>query len=106
MACAEFMCRVIFDESGYFVQTETIVSDDVQVPDGLAYDWVHKNLYWTDTGSDKIEVLSLKSSRWRKTLIDTELDEPRAIIVDPREKHRFDIKSLFYFSVKRLKINK
>lgn len=85
---SENISRVIYDDRGSLVQMETIVSDDVRIPDGLAYDWIHKNLYWTDTGNDRIDVLSLKSSRWRRTLISTDLDEPRAIIVDPREKHR------------------
>lgn len=70
------------------IRKEAIVSEDVRIPDGLAYDWVHKNLYWTDTGNDRIEVLNLGDNRYRKTLINVDLDEPRAIIVDPREKHR------------------
>lgn len=72
---------------------EVLVSNDVHTPDGLAYDWIHQNLYWTDAGRDCIEVLGLYSSAvnknvWRKTLINTGLDEPRAIVVDPRHKNR------------------
>jgi len=60
-----------------------IVVDDLTTPDGIAVDWLHKLLYWTDTGRNTIEVVHL-SSRHRSTLFNTDLDEPRAIMVDPR----------------------
>ena len=65
---------------------ESVVHDSINTPDGLAVDWIHKNLYWTDTGSDCIEVMSLRRNH-RRTLIQEDLDEPRAIVVDPREGH-------------------
>ena len=76
--------------NGVPAEREVLVSDDLHTPDGLAFDWIHRNLYWTDAGNDRIEVLSLSKSgaAWRRTLIDQDLDEPRAIVVDPREKHR------------------
>ncbi|XP_019626211.1 PREDICTED: uncharacterized protein LOC109471363 [Branchiostoma belcheri] len=52
------------------------------VPDGIAVDVISRNLYWTDTGIDKIIVSRLDGS-FRKNLITTGLDEPRAIVVDP-----------------------
>lgn len=55
-------------------------------PDGLAVDWVAKNLYWCDKGLDTIEVSRL-DGRYRKVLIKKELQEPRAIVVDPFDKH-------------------
>ena len=62
--------------------TETVVSGDVSTPDGLAVDWVHGHLYWTDTGLDNIEVATLDGSM-RRILIDDDLDEPRAIALHP-----------------------
>lgn len=32
---------------------------EVEHPDGVAVDWVARNLYWTDTGTDRIEVARL-----------------------------------------------
>jgi len=32
---------------------------EVEHPDGVAVDWVAHNLYWTDTGTDRIEVARL-----------------------------------------------
>ena len=55
---------------------------DVRHPDGLAVDWVARNLYWTDTGTDRIEITRLNGSS-RKALIYKDLDEPRAITLYP-----------------------
>jgi len=67
---------------------EVLVESEINTPDGLAVDWVHGNLYWTDTGKNSIEVLSLANPAWRTRLISEDLDEPRAIVVDPREDRR------------------
>jgi low density lipoprotein receptor-related protein 5/6 len=51
-------------------------------PDGIAIDWVARNLYWTDTGTDRIEVARLNGSS-RRVLINEDLVEPRAIAIAP-----------------------
>lgn len=48
----------------------------------LAVDWIAKNLYWCDKGSDTIEVSKL-DGKYRKILISKDLEEPRAITLDP-----------------------
>ncbi|KAG7242334.1 hypothetical protein INR49_024010 [Caranx melampygus] len=58
--------------------------DSLHSPEGLAVDWVHKNIYWTDSGNKSISVAT-GDGRKRKVLIDTELSEPRAIAVDPHQ---------------------
>lgn len=97
------MLRAVLDVNGVVLLRRELVKFDVILPDGLAYDWVHQNLYWTDTGIDRIEVLSLRNVQWvhydtfsheilyRRTLVSSDLDEPRAIVVDPRPKHRFNV---------------
>ncbi len=55
----------------------------LQNPDGLAVDWVGRNLYWCDKGSDTIEVSNLDGEH-RRILIREGLLEPRALAVDPQ----------------------
>jgi len=61
---------------------EVVVDSEIDRPDGVAVDWVARNIYWTDTGTDHIEVARLNGS-YRKVLISEALLEPRAIVVDP-----------------------
>uniref|UniRef100_A0A3P9JW44 EGF-like domain-containing protein n=1 Tax=Oryzias latipes TaxID=8090 RepID=A0A3P9JW44_ORYLA len=51
-------------------------------PEGIAVDWVGGHIYWTDSGTNRIEVAKL-DGRYRKWLIYTELDQPAAIVVNP-----------------------
>ncbi|MGH0144914.1 UNVERIFIED_CONTAM: hypothetical protein FKN15_019347 [Acipenser sinensis] len=44
--------RSLIDGTG----AETLLTTEVNHPDGIAVDWVARNLYWTDTGTDRIEV--------------------------------------------------
>ncbi|KAF4026407.1 hypothetical protein G4228_018431 [Cervus hanglu yarkandensis] len=52
-------------------------------PDGLAVDWVGRHIYWSDARRQRIEVAEL-DGRYRKWLISTELDQPAAIVVNPK----------------------
>ena len=62
-----------------------VVVDDTSTADGIAFDWIHKILYWTDTGRNTIELITTTNGPYRKTLLKFGLDEPRAIAVDPRD---------------------
>ena len=61
---------------------QEVITSQVDHPDGLAVDWLGRNLYWTDTGTDRIEVAKLDGTS-RKVLISRYLDEPRDINLDP-----------------------
>jgi low density lipoprotein receptor-related protein 5/6 len=67
-----------------YVEEQTVVQAEVKFPDGIAVDWIGRNLYWCDSGTDRIEVSHLNGSS-RRVLISENLDEPRAIVVDPGE---------------------
>ena len=72
-----------FSKKARIPTVREVVSTGLGIPDGMALDWIHNNLYWTDTGTDKIEVINLNTNR-RKTLLDSELDQPRDIVLDLR----------------------
>ncbi|XP_055899580.1 low-density lipoprotein receptor-related protein 4-like isoform X3 [Biomphalaria glabrata] len=63
---------------------ENIVLKELATTDGLAVDWIARNLYWTDSGHDVIEVSRLDGSS-RKTIIQQGLFEPRAIALFPKK---------------------
>ena len=58
-----------------------VVENDVDHPDGLAVDWIVGNIFWTDSGTDRIEIVRLDGSN-RRVIISEDLDEPRSIVVD------------------------
>lgn len=50
----------------------------------MALDWIHNLLFWTDSGTRRVEVASLDGSL-RAVLAASDLDKPRAIAVHPGE---------------------
>lgn len=44
-----------------------VISNEIYHPDGVAVDWAARNIYWTDTGTDWIEVARL-SGKHRKVI--------------------------------------
>ena len=53
-------------------------------PEGLAVDWLNRNVYWTDMGKNRIDVAKLNGS-YRRTIIWDNIEAPRAIIVQPNK---------------------
>ena len=50
--------------------------------DGMAVDWIYNHIYWIDATHKHVKMADLDGSL-RKTLIDTDLVLPRAIVVHP-----------------------
>lgn len=59
-----------------------IIQFGLDSPKSLALDWVAHNIYWSDTGKNRIEVARLDGSS-RKALVWRGLNEPRALALDP-----------------------
>ena len=81
-AAGSSLRKVCGVDSGPTGQPVTLAS--LQNPDGLAVDWVGRNLFWCDKGSDTIEVTNL-SGEFRRVVVSSGLQEPRALAVDPGE---------------------
>lgn len=53
-------------------------------PEGIAIDYVSRNIFFTDSKLDTLEVSRLDGS-FRKTLFNTDMVNPRAIVLDPSQ---------------------
>ncbi|XP_057402196.1 low-density lipoprotein receptor-related protein 8 isoform X15 [Balaenoptera acutorostrata] len=70
------------DKASDPTEQEVLIDEQLHSPEGLAVDWVHKHIYWTDSGNKTISVATVDGGR-RCTLFSHDLSEPRAIAVDP-----------------------
>uniref|UniRef100_UPI00398F2778 uncharacterized protein nid2a isoform X2 n=1 Tax=Pristiophorus japonicus TaxID=55135 RepID=UPI00398F2778 len=62
-------------------EPEIIINSGLTSPEGLTIDYLRRNIFWTDSGSDKIEIAKVDGSQ-RRVLVDTDLVNPRAVVVD------------------------
>ena len=62
--------------------SQKLVADGLGVVDGLAVDWASDLLYYTDTSHDIIGVVHTSGAP-RKAIIESGLDQPRDIALDP-----------------------
>ncbi|XP_068628058.1 low-density lipoprotein receptor-related protein 4 [Battus philenor] len=59
-----------------------VIKWGIEIPGGVAVDWIHDLLFWTDSGTRRVEVATLDGSK-RAVLAASDLDKPRAIVVHP-----------------------
>ena len=64
-------------------------STSMEFPEGIAVDWVARNVYWTDSGKKTVEVARLNDGRsksrpiTRVVLFDEQIQNPRGIAAHP-----------------------
>ncbi|XP_078461493.1 very low-density lipoprotein receptor-like [Lampetra planeri] len=72
----------LMDEAHDSTRHTSVLGEAPVFVEGIAIDWVHGNLYWTDSKAKTVAVAKPDGSR-RRTLFGQGLSEPRAIAVDP-----------------------
>nr|XP_012637337.1 low-density lipoprotein receptor-related protein 2 [Microcebus murinus] len=60
---------------------ETLVANRVENVESLAFDWISRNLYWTDSHFKTVSVMKL-GDKWRRTIV-RYLNNPRSIVIHP-----------------------
>nr|CAB3264326.1 nidogen-2-like [Phallusia mammillata] len=61
---------------------KTVIKTGIRGPEGIAVDYVSGNIYWTDTGLNKIKVARADGSS-PMVLVSSGISDPRGIAVDP-----------------------
>lgn len=64
------------------MEPQEIINTGLDLVEGLAYDWVGKNLYWLDSKLNTIEVSSENGSN-RLVLVRENITQPRGMCLDP-----------------------
>lgn len=77
-----FLLSAHMDKASIPDEQVVLIGEQLHSPEGLAVDWVHKHIYWTDSGNKTVSVATTDGRR-RCTLFNRDLSEPRAIAVDP-----------------------
>lgn len=74
---------------------EPVIEFGLDYPEGMAVDWMGRNLYWADTGTNRIEVARL-DGQYRQVLVCKDLDNPRSLALDPANGYISPTSKLFW----------
>ncbi|XP_075155675.1 low-density lipoprotein receptor-related protein megalin [Haematobia irritans] len=69
-------------------EPQEIITTGLDLVEGLAYDWIAKNLYWLDSKLNTIEVSAENGSN-RLVLVRENITQPRGMCIDPSPGARF-----------------
>lgn len=71
----------------------------LQSPEGIAIDWISRNLYYIDSIKNELGVLSL-DGKYQKVLLTEGLVNPRAMVIDIDNRFIFFLKKIIFFQFK------
>lgn len=79
----KYICREHEDQGPInSLKFSDVIRWGLETPGGVAVDWIHDLLFWTDSGTRRVEVATLDGSQ-RAVLAASDVDKPRAIAVHP-----------------------
>lgn len=81
--------KKIYSATRNGTDVEVFVGQGLDITEGIAVDWVGRNLYWVDSSLNTIEVGSLVKKGARAVLIHENIDQPRGLALDPRKSLMF-----------------
>lgn len=64
---------------------ETVLNQEINNCQGLAIDWMARNLYWADEGLSRIYVARLSNVTQRKILVHGVFFHPRSLVLNPQK---------------------
>lgn len=73
------LAPLYYSKTAYVMQVAQIINRGIN-PEGIAYDWTQKKIYWTDSSNNSIYAMNLDSS---DLVMIARVERPRAIVVDP-----------------------
>ena len=67
---------------------QVLLGSGIDLVEGLAYDWIAKNIYWLDSRLNTIEVAKANGTH-RMILVNQNISQPRGLTLDPSEGARW-----------------
>ena len=80
--------KIMYLERSKDEGAKVLFSSGIDLVEGLAYDWVAKNVYWLDSRLNTIEVAKENGTN-RMILVNQNISQPRGLTLDPSEGARW-----------------
>lgn len=76
--------KSIFKANPMGANKTAVIASGLDVTEGLAVDWIGRNLYWVDSSLKTLEMASLSPPNHRTVLFNQNMSQPRGLALDPR----------------------
>ena len=63
---------------------EVFLDIGVEILEGVAVDWIGRNLFWADSSNNRIETMQV-DKRSRRLIVYKDVDSPRCLALDPNQ---------------------